>query len=126
MDYYKLKHTLLKKGISGEKRDILYGYNRIRFHNRYETLPHFLTKALLGFLIFKKSDGMISEFELKTGEIADIFQTKKNGELIFYEIESLKEKPKTYAQVTIKLKDMPKEVKDGLIAFKKWIEKYIV
>lgn len=122
----KILYELRQSGILAEDRDIKYGVNRIRFHNIHESEEHLLTKALLGFEIFKKGDGMISEADLRTGECPDVMQLKPSGETIYYEIMKDRIEPqKSYPCFVIYLTDMPKEVKDSIQVFTKWVKDFI-
>lgn len=111
------------------ERNILYSLNRVKLHNRYESLEHFMTKAMLTHLLFKKGKNTISEAEMRDGRTVDTLLICKDGDLVAYEIESIKDtKPavKGVDIVDIYLKAMPEEAKTGLLALEKWLEEFIV
>lgn len=126
MEFNKARYLLEKSGILAERRNLQFSYNKVRFHNQYETAEHLLTKAFLAFLIFKKNEASLTEVDLSSGETPDNLQVKKNGELVFYEIIGEKEESKSYDFIAINLKDMPEPVKEAIKEFRKWLEKYIV
>jgi len=118
-------------GSFNNNRNFIYGYNRIKIHNQYETAEHFMAKAMLGFLIFSGKGGtFVSEAEMSSGRCVDIVQiTKKNRNLVGYEIENTKNKKTGIAGidiVEIPLKKMPREAKDGLKALENWLNEYVI
>jgi hypothetical protein len=122
---------IMENGNFNNKRNFIYGYNRIKIHNRYETIEHFITKAMLGFLIFSKGKGsFISEAETISGRVVDLIQiTNEHKNLVAYEIESDKN-TKSYIkgvdEVEIRLADMPETSRQGLKDLAKWIEGYVI
>lgn len=112
------------------ERNPLYGYNKIRRHSPMETPEHFMAKAMLGFLIMKKGDVIISEAEAKNGRCIDIMQITKNKNFICYELESEGHNKKIDVAgtdtVEIDLRKMPEFAKDGIFELKKWLEQYLI
>jgi len=126
MDYVRAQKILEEADLIIARRDLRYGFNKVRFHSKQETLEHMLTKTVLAFSIFKKGDASITELEIPSGETIDNVQIKNiGGEIIPYEIQSEEEKDKSYKHITINLKDMPKEVKEAIKIFRKWVESYM-
>jgi hypothetical protein len=85
---------------------------------------------MLSFLIFsKKGDGVVTECEMSNGRVIDILAITKSGNLIGYELESVKDtKPAIEGVdiVDIYLKEMPETAKQGMEDLKKWLEAFIV
>lgn len=130
MNYFRIKEILKEKDILNNGRDFKYGYNRTKFHSKYEGIGHFISKAMLSFLIFsKKGDGVVTECEMSNGRVIDILAITKSGNLIGYELNNTKPdklEVKGVDTVDIPLEEMPSEAKIGLLALKKWLEEYMV
>lgn len=129
MDYRIAIRFLKKARILNSRKDYLYGYNKIRIHNRFETTEHFMAKAMMSFLIFKKGKVFITEADCRNGRVLDILQINKNGEFVSYEIESNKLDKSDVDGVDtfeIKLSKMPPEARKGLKSMEKWLNKYVV
>jgi hypothetical protein len=130
MNYFRIKEILKEKGILNNGRDFKYGYNRTKFHSKYEGIGHFISKAMLSFLIFsKKGDGVVTECEMSNGRVIDILAITKSGNLIGYEINSTKPdklEVKGVDVVDIPLGQMPETAKKGIEDLKKWLEEFIV
>lgn len=103
--------------------------NKVRFHNRYETLEHFITKALLSYiLISKRNQGVVTELEFNNGRKVDVVQVMNSGNLAGYEIESEKN-VKLNAPIDIieiKLKNIPSSYLSAIQKLAKHIENYVV
>jgi hypothetical protein len=110
-------------------RNPVYGINKVRFHNKYETLEHFMAKALISMLIIRKEKGIITEAELRNGRVIDILQFNRKGEMVGYEINSGKPE-KIEADgidiVDIPLERMPEKSREGLKELEKWLVNYII
>ena len=129
MDFEKARSILREADILAEGRKLEYGLGKIRPHSRFETNEHLLVKALVSFMALKKDNQFITEAECRNGKIIDIIQIKKNGNLIAYEIESVKNnKPdvENVDTVEIPLKEMPEKAKEGLKELEKWLKAYII
>jgi hypothetical protein len=130
MNYRQVELAIKNNGNFNNGRNFRMGLNKIRFHGN-ETQEHFFTKAMVGFLILSKDrGGFVSEAEMKTSRCVDIIQvTKEHGNLVGYEIESLKNE-KHYIKgvdiVEIPLSSMPETSKQGLKDLAKWLEQFIV
>lgn len=129
MDFKKTAFLLREKNCMNEQRKFIYGYNRTKIHNQYETFEHYMAKAALVYLIFKKKMNVISEAEMNTGRVVDVLQICKNGDLVGYECESGKNNKldiKGVDIVDVPLNKMPEFAKDGIFELKKWLEQYLI
>jgi len=130
MNVHKGAWLLKNKNCLVERRDIYYGWNRIRSHsNKFESMEHFISKAVIGKLIIKKEDGMISEHEYPDGKVADILQVKKNGDLIAYQVETGNHEELEFQDtdtVYIDLRKMPEDVKESFKKLKNYFKRFIV
>jgi len=129
-EVYAILRRKNKIGVLAERRSILYGLNKVRYHNRKESLEHFIAKALLTHIIFSKGDGVISEIYMANGRCIDVLKINHQGELIGYEIETdgnfNKEDVEGVDLFEIDLRKMPHKAKEGLEIFKKWMQKQIL
>lgn len=129
MNYWQIKNILKNKDCLNPERNINYSYNRTKFHNRYESFEHFMAKAMLTFLLFKKGKGIISEAEMRDGRVIDILQINKKGELVGYELNNTKPDKIDVHNVDIAdipLDQMPETAKQGIRDLGKWLEQYII
>jgi len=129
MMYDQAVRLLKNNKILAEDRSIKYGLNRIRWHNRNETIEHFISKAMLGFLILKNDKCIITEAECRNARQIDILQINKQGELVGYEIENnknMKSDVESVDMFEIKLKDMPVKAREGMKELEKWLKGYLV
>jgi hypothetical protein len=131
MDYRKVELAIRNNGNFNNGRNFRMGLNKIRYHSKNETIEHFMTKAMLGFLILSKDrGGFVSEAEMVSSRTIDLVQiTKEHGNLVGYEIETLKNEKHFIRGVDIieiPLTQMPPEAKIGLESLKKWLEIFIV
>lgn len=130
MNYRVVSHILNEKDCIAQKRKLLYGYNRVRIHNRFETFEHFITKAMLTFLIFKKGKkGVITEAEMRNGRQIDVLQVARNGNLVGYEIENNKFDKIDVDGVDIieiNLKKMPQKAREGIKELEKFVKEYLI
>lgn len=129
MDFLKASYKL-RKLVSSRTR-LKYVYNKVRWHNQYETREHFMTKAMLQFILMKKGDGTFSEFQAKNNRVVDVLQITKK-DIVGYEIETNMNNIKGKKEINgvdivpIDLNKMPKSVSNALKTFEKWAEKYVV
>jgi hypothetical protein len=129
MDFNKINFILKRKDCLNDQRNFMFAYNRVRFHNIYETKEHFTAKALLTFMLFKSGKASISEAEMRNGRVIDTLQVCKNGDLVGYEIESVhntKQDVENVDMIEIQLKEMPESARQGILDLSKWLEQFIV
>jgi hypothetical protein len=130
MNFREVKYILGRKGILAKDRNIAYSYNRIKFHNQYETTEHFISKAMLTFLIFCNNEkGILTEVDFKNGRTADALQVSRDGQLVAYEIESEKNTKKEIEgvdTVEIPLRKMPMKAREGIKELEKWLSQYLI
>jgi hypothetical protein len=131
MDYRQAELVIRNNGNFNKGRDFRMGLNKIRYHSKNESIEHFMTKAVLGFLILSKNKGgFVSEAEMVSSRVVDLVQiTEKSKNLVAYEIETEKN-TKHYVngvdEVEIRLADMPETSRQGLKDLAKWIEGYVI
>lgn len=130
MDFYRAKQILTKKGVLISNRDLGYGFNKIRSHqHKFESIPHFLSKCIIGKLILKQGDAVITEHEYPDGKQIDVLQIKRNGDLIGYQIETGNYEEKEFSNtdvITIDLRKAPKEVHQAFKILEKYFRRFIV
>jgi hypothetical protein len=129
MDSKKMYMAFKNKEILNTGRNIEYGLNKIRRHNKNETTEHFMSKAMLSFLLMNKGSGIITEAETNNGRCIDILQFTENMNFVGYEIESAGNEKKDVEGVDIveiKLENMPEAAKKGLEELEKWLTQYMV
>lgn len=131
MEAQEVAYILKNNESMNTRRNVYYGLNKTRMHNHNETLPHFMVKAMLTYLIVtKKRCPVITEAELANGRCVDALQITKNKELVAYEIESNgtnnKEDVKGIDFIDIDLNKMPETTKAGLMQMKMWLNNYLV
>jgi hypothetical protein len=129
MDYDRAISILRGSNILAQDRKLEYGMGKVRIHSRFETMEHFITKALVSFIIYQKGGAFMSEAECHNGRVLDILQVTKNKNLVAYEIETVhngKVSVEGVDIVEVPLKDMPEKAKDGLKELEKWLKQYIV
>lgn len=118
-----------KEKLFAEGRSIRYGLNKVRYHNRQESLEHFIAKAVATHIIFGKGNGVISEVYMIDGRCIDVLEINREGELIGYEFENEKFDKSAVDGVDIfevKLKNMPQLAKDGLKCLENWLKKQMM
>lgn len=131
MDYRKVELAIRNNGNFNNGRNFRMGLNKIKIHSSNETIPHFISKAMLGFLIFSKDKGgFVSEAEMLNGRVVDVVQiTEMHKNLVCYEIETGKNE-KHYVKgadtIEISLSQMPEDAKKGLKSLEEWINTFIV
>lgn len=130
MNLRDMSIILNKKECMNKERKIIYGYNRVRIHNKYETKEHFMTKALLTHMIFSRTrNGVMTEADMRDGRSIDVLQVAKNGDLVGYEIENGKNTKNDVDGVDfveINLKKMPKKAKEGIKELENWLKVYLI
>jgi hypothetical protein len=130
MGFKEVYFIVKNSGIFNDERDLRYSFNKIRIHNKNETIEHFMSKAMLTFLIFSKlGKGVITEADMRCGRQVDVVQFSNAGEITGYEIESNafdKTEIKGMDIVEIKLANMPAKAKEGLEELEKWLKEYLI
>ena len=126
----KIRKRLSELNILCVGRDIIYGLNKIKCHQKTkETFEHFIIKAAIGKCAMKLDDNIISEYELPTGGSIDILHIKQNS-TIAYEIEGGPTRHyrdiEGVDQIDISLQKMPQDVKDAIKKLEDWATLWIV
>jgi len=83
---------------------------------------------MVGKLILKKGDAVITEHEYPDGKQIDVLQIKPNGELIGYQIETGNYEEKDFLNtdiITIDLRKAPKEVHDAFKVLEEFFKKFV-
>lgn len=109
-------------------KSLMYGLNKVRFHNRMESFSHFLTKCVLAKLIFNQKDGIITEYEYPDCKVMDVLQVKKD-EIIGYQVETNSFEEKKFYNTSVLIVDLrkcPKEVEDAFKTLKNYFKEFIV
>jgi len=112
-------------------------WKKVRSHNfKYETLSHFLSKAVLVYLINKKTKkgnqhGACSEFTFPSGRTADVLHLMmKDREMVGYEIQTSNDKKKPYPDevpiIEIDLSKAPENVHNAFKILEEYFKKYII
>jgi len=128
-DVYAILRKNNKEKIFAERRNIRYGLNKVRYHNRQESLEHFIAKAVATHIIFGKGNGVISEVYMIDGRCIDVLEINQKRELIGYEFENEKFDKSAVEGVDIfevKLKNMPQLAKNGLKCLENWLKKQMM
>lgn len=116
----------INRGIYSNLR---FSINKVRFHNKYETLEHFITKAILSYILFsKRNQGVVTELEFNNGRVVDVVGIMKSGNLVGYEVENDYSK-KLNAPIDIleiNLKNIPSSYLSVIQKLAKHIERYVV
>lgn len=129
MDYRIATRLLKEARIVNAFKNYRYGYNKVRPHSRFESLEHFITKAMMSYLIFKKQNAFITEADCRNGRVLDILQITHNKNFVGYEIESKNNNKADVDRVDIieiPLKNMPNSSKRGLTDLENWLRRYLV
>jgi hypothetical protein len=127
-DYLRVKRILNDSGVLASDRDFLHGYNKIRRHSQFESLEHFISKAMLAFLVMKKGKVVITEADMRNGRCIDILQVVKDN-LVGYEIESdknWKDGVDGIDIVEVKISEMPIGAREGIKALSRWLQEFII
>jgi hypothetical protein len=102
---------------------------KVRIHSRFETKEHFITKALVSYIIYQKGGAFMSEAECHNGRVLDILQVTKNKNLVAYEVESVhngKVSVDGVDIVEIPLSKAPASFKKGIKDMEKWLQSYMI
>jgi len=129
MDYDRAIVALREGNILAQDRKLEYGMCKVRIHSRFESMEHFITKALVSYIIHQKSGAFMSEAECRNGRVLDILQVTNNKNLVAYEIESVhntKQDVENVDMIEIQLKEMPESARQGILDLSKWLEQFIV
>jgi hypothetical protein len=127
-DYLRVKRILNDSGVLASDRDFVNGYNKIRRHTQFESWEHFITKAMLAFLVMKTGKVVITEADMKNGRCIDILQVVENN-LVGYEVESVhngKVSVDGVDIVEIPLSKAPASFKKGIKDMEKWLQSYMI
>jgi hypothetical protein len=116
--------------VLNNERNPLYGINKVKIHSHFETLEHFVSKAILTYLLFKNNNGTITEAEMRNGRSIDVLSVNDNENYVGYELESNGHNSKPDVEgvdiIEIDLRKMPDTAKKGMNDLMKWLEEFIV
>jgi hypothetical protein len=130
MDFRTAWNILKNHDFLAKNRNLIYGYGKVRFHNKFESFPHFMVKAALAYAIFAKNgDGLVTELDLSDSRTVDVVQIKDASNIIGYEIESehnTKESPNGIDIVEVPLRRMPRKAHEGIKELMKWCQEIVV
>ncbi len=107
-------------GINLTNRQFFRILNKLRIHTKYESLKHFLAKAVVMKILFEKGRFSVSEAEFNNGRIVDVLDIfEKTG----YEFEStgVNRKADPCNIVTFDLRKVPNDINEMYKWFKKRI-----
>ena len=129
--YEKTCMLLENLDVVPERRELKYGYNRVRCHQpKFETWEHFMSKAGLLKLILDKGDTGFTEYQYPNSKICDVLQVKlKPKELITYQVENKKptvQEFKNSSCMLVDLRKMPEEVEEAFKTIKKYLKQFVV
>ena len=106
-----------------------YGWCKIRSHqHKFESFPHYISKACLGKLILQAGDGMFTEYEYPDCQVVDVLQIK-GKELIGYQIETGDFEEKEFHgtdTIIVSLKNAPEDIKECFTKLEKFFKQFVV
>jgi hypothetical protein len=130
MDFRTAWNILKNRDFLAKNRNLIYGYGKVRFHNKFESFSHFMVKAALSYAIYAKNgDGLVTELDLSDSRTVDAVQIKDASNIIGYEIESKcnkKEKINGLDIIEVKISRMPLKAKAGIEELRKWCQEIVV
>jgi len=137
MEFQQGKSILSDKKLFTSISELASSWKKTKSHNfRYESFPHYLSKACLICLINKKSERYnpiagLSEYEFPDARCIDALQIiGKNKELVGYEIKTSYDNHKKTTNkvpiITIDLKKAPEKVKESFKILEDYFKTFIV
>ena len=125
-----VKKRLSEKIPYPSARDMMYCYNKVKPHSRFETFAHFIVKAGISFLYFRKGRPFLTEYETVDGRKFDVViaPTNSREDIIIYKIVHT-HREKDYGKVMeleINVRKAPKEVKQAIKTLRNWLKKFMV